>query len=71
MEERGVEGVDQGELVESVGAAVGEDQGAPFLGLRVRGCADGLGGEEGWEIVFAGEGEGGGGGVEGERERCC
>ena len=38
---------------------IGKDQGRPFRALRVEGRGVCLAGEEGWEVVFAGEGEGG------------
>lgn len=48
----------EGELEESVVAAVGEHQGGPFHELGVERVEVGLAGEEGGEEVLAGKGEG-------------
>lgn len=48
------------ELEEAVVARVGEDEGGPFGELSVVRVVVGLAGEEGGEVVFAGEGEVGG-----------
>lgn len=61
MEEGRLEGFGEGEAEEAVVAAVGEDEGGPFLELGAAGGEVGLGGPEGGEGVGQGEGEVGGG----------
>lgn len=58
VEEVRLGGGRDGELEEAVVAGVGEDQGGPLCELGVVRGQVGLGGEEGGEVVLAGEGEG-------------